>query len=39
MAKKQGKKQIQTKQKPAETVFLSGKRKRYYAFGFLVGDY
>lgn len=39
MAKKQNKKQVRMKQKSTESCTLSEKHQRYYAFGFLVGDY
>ena len=39
MAKKQNKKQVRIKQKSTESYTLSEKHPRYYAFGFLVGDY
>jgi hypothetical protein len=39
MAKKQNKKQVRIKQRSTESDFLTEKHQRYYAFGFLVGDY
>lgn len=39
MAKKQNKKQVRIKQKSAEIYNLTETHQRYYAFGFLVGDY
>lgn len=39
MAKKQNKKQIRIKHKSAGSHILAEKHQRYYAFGFLVGDY
>jgi|GEM_PF-1958268 hypothetical protein len=39
MVKKQNKKQVRIKQKSTESYTLSEKHQRYYAFGFLVGDY
>jgi len=39
MTKKQIKKQIRTKNNAGEKSVFSEKRQRYYAFGFLVGEY
>lgn len=39
MAKKPQKKHIQTKDTQTKKSGFSEKRQRYYAFGFLVGEY